>query len=209
MVVLMLVVCFKAEAQTVTGGVNGIVTDPSGAVIPNAHAVATNIDTGVATAATTNNDGIYYIRFLQIGTYKVAVSAPGFGTVTYGPFTIETDQDAKIDSKLALESSLQKVNVSADIAPLLNTEDAVLSSTFDTRAIDNLPMVGRNIDSVMMFMPGAVSTAANNFTSGAMDGGSYAAGASINSNRVSTNKYILDGMDVSETSADGTLYFGG
>ena len=208
-VALMLVVCFRAEAQTVTGGVNGIVTDPSGAVIPNAHAVATNIDTGVTTGATTNNDGIYYIRFLQIGTYKVAVSAPGFGTVTYGPFTIETDQDAKIDSKLALENSLQNVSVSADIAPLLNTENAVLSSTFDTRAIDNLPMVGRNIDSVMMFMPGAVSTAANNFTSGAMDGGSYAAGASINSNRVSTNKYILDGMDVSETSADGTLYFGG
>jgi hypothetical protein len=209
MAVLMSVVCFKVDAQTVTGGVNGIVTDPSGAVIPNARVVATNIDTGVATQTTTNNDGIYHIRFLQIGTYNVAVSAPGFGTATYGPFTIETDQDAKIDSKLALENSQQNVNVTADIAPLLNTENAVLSSTFDTRAIDNLPMVGRNIDSVMMFMPGAITTAANNFTSGAMDGGSYAAGVSVNSNRVSTNKYILDGMDVSETSADGTLYFGG
>src|ERR1700677_1894952 len=107
MAVLMSVVCFKGDAQTVTGGVNGIVTDPSGAVIPNARVVATNIDTGVATQTTTNNDGIYHIRFLQIGTYNVAVSAPGFGTATYGPFTIETDQDAKIDSKLALESSLQ------------------------------------------------------------------------------------------------------
>ena len=77
------------SAQTITGTVNGTVTDPSGAVVPNARITATNVDTGVATPSTTNNDGIYSIRFLQIGNYKVTIEAPGFAVATLGPFTLE------------------------------------------------------------------------------------------------------------------------
>src|SRR5882757_5394858 len=101
-VVVLLVFCsvMTAKAQTITGSVNGTVTDPSGAVIANARVTATNVDTGVATPTTTN-DGIYNIRFLQIGTYKVTIEAPGFATATFGPFVLETGQNAKIDGKLA------------------------------------------------------------------------------------------------------------
>ena len=76
--ILSFAVCCIAKAQTITGSVNGTVTDPSGAVIPNAKVTATNTDTGVATATTTNNDGIYNIRFLQIGNYKLTTEASGF-----------------------------------------------------------------------------------------------------------------------------------
>ena len=65
----------SVEAQTITGSVNGTVTDPTGAVIPNAKVTATNVDTGIETPTTTNSDGIYNIRFLQIGNYKVTVDA--------------------------------------------------------------------------------------------------------------------------------------
>src|SRR5215471_19560444 len=95
MAVAILLICSSATwAQTITGGVNGIVTDPSGAVIPNAKVAATNVETGVVTETTTNNDGLYNIRFLQIGSYKISVNAPGFGTSTYGPFTLDTGQNA-------------------------------------------------------------------------------------------------------------------
>ncbi|HZY62077.1 MAG TPA: carboxypeptidase-like regulatory domain-containing protein, partial [Edaphobacter sp.] len=90
---LLAVCCVVGRAQTITGSVNGTVTDPSGAVIPNAKVTATNVATGVTTPTTTNNDGIYNIRFLQIGTYKVTIDAPGFATATYGPFTLETGQN--------------------------------------------------------------------------------------------------------------------
>src|SRR5215475_12829211 len=128
-----LLVCSAATwAQTITGSVTGTVTDPTGAVVPNARVQATNVDTNVVTETTTNNDGIYNIRFLQIGNYKVTVTSPGFGTTTYGPFVLETNQNAKVDAKLSLENQQQKVTVQAEIAPLLNTENPTIATTLDT-----------------------------------------------------------------------------
>jgi hypothetical protein len=92
------------KAQTITGSVNGTVTDPSGAILPKAKVTATNVDTGVTTTATTNSDGIYNIQFLQIGRYKVAIESPGFAVSTFGPFVLETGQNAKIDAKLGMSS---------------------------------------------------------------------------------------------------------
>lgn len=201
----LLVVCSVfVSAQTITGGVNGTVTDSSGAVVPNAKVVATNIDTGVETATTTNNDGIYNIRFLQIGKYKVTVDAPGFATSTYGPFTLETGQNAKIDSKLGLASQQQKVSVDAEIAPLLNTENPTLATTLDTRAIENIPLVSRNIVALTMFLPGAISTNPNGFVGqGAVSGPiSSNQTVSINGNRQQANQYLLDGMNINQTLDD-------
>src|SRR5438067_3099927 len=99
------------KAQTITGSVNGTVTDPSGAVIPNAKVTAINVDTGVTTETTSNGEGIYNLRFLQIGNYKVTVESTGFAASTVGPFVLETNQNAKIDAKLVLAGQVQKVSV--------------------------------------------------------------------------------------------------
>jgi hypothetical protein len=205
MAVAILLICSSATwAQTITGGVNGIVTDPSGAVIPNAKVQATNTDTGVVTETTTNNDGLYNIRFLQIGTYKVSVTAPGFGTSTYGPFRLDTGQNAKVDAKLSLESQQQKVSVEAEIAPLINTESPVLSTTLDKRAIENVPLVSRNIIALTMFLPGAVSTNPNGFVNNAAVSGPISANqtVSVNGNRTQSNQYLLDGMNINQTLDD-------
>ena len=77
-------------AQTVTGSITGEVTDPSGAVIPNAKVTAQNVDTGVKTQVSTNDAGVYSIRFLPIGHYQVVVDAEGFSSQTVPPFTLET-----------------------------------------------------------------------------------------------------------------------
>ena len=205
MAVAILLICSSATwAQTITGGVNGSVTDPSGAVIPNAKVAATNTETGVVTETTTNTDGIYNIRFLQIGEYKVSVTAPGFGTSTYGPFRLDTGQNAKVDAKLALESQQQKVSVEAEIAPLINTESPVLSTTLDKRAIENVPLVSRNIIALTMFLPGAVSTNPNGFVNNAAVSGPISANqtVSVNGNRTQSNQYLLDGMNINQSLDD-------
>ncbi|QHN02917.1 TonB-dependent receptor [Granulicella sp. WH15] len=202
--------------QTITGSVNGTVTDSTGAIVPNAKVTASNADTGINTDTTTNSDGIYNIRFLQIGRYKITVSAPGFGDTTYGPFTLETGQNAKIDSHLTIAGQQQKVQVQAEIAPLLNTENPTLATTLDNRAIENVPLVSRNLTAITMFLPGSVSTQPNSFVSNAAvsgplssnnpAGASSNASVSVNGNRQQANQYLLDGMNINQTLDDELGY---
>ena len=201
---LLLTCSLVAGAQTITANINGTVTDPTGAVVPNAKVSATNVDTGIDTETTTNSDGIYNIRFLQIGSYKVSIVAAGFATPTYGPFVLETGQNAKIDSKLALEGNQAKVSVESELVPLINTESPVLSTTLDTRAIENMPLVSRNIVALTMFLPGAIATQPNNFVGQAAVSGPISSNTtvSVNANRQQTNQYLLDGMNINQTLDD-------
>jgi hypothetical protein len=207
MALLLFCTAIVSRAQTITGSVNGTVTDPSGAVLPNAKVTATNVDTGVATPTTSNSDGIYAIRFLQIGNYKVTIEAPGFAPSNFGPFALETGQNARIDGKLGLAGQQQNVAVEATTVPLLNTENSTLATTLDTHAIENAPSVGRNITSLTMFLPGAISTMPNGFVgqnsiADQMDSNTV----SVNGNRQQANQYLLDGMNINQTLDDEPGY---
>ena len=188
--VALLLCCGTAlEAQTITGSVNGTVTDPTGAVIPNAKVTATNVDTGIETPSTTNSDGIYNIRFLQIGNYKVRIEAPGFAVADFGPFVLETDQNAKVDAKLGLSGQVQNVSVAAELIPLMNTENPTLATTLDKRAIENAPLVGRNIIALTMFLPGAISTNPNGFVSNAAVSGPQSANQTVSQIAIVSNSW--------------------
>lgn len=197
------------EAQTITGAVNGTVTDPTGAVIPNAKVTATNVDTGIETPSTTNTEGIYNIPFLQIGNYKLTVDVTGFATATYGPFVLETAQIAKVDVKMGLSSAQQKVSVESELVPLLNTETPTLATTLDTRAVENVPLVSRNLIALTMFLPGAISTNPNGFVNNSGVSGPISIGnsqVSVNGNRQQSNDYLLDGMDITTSySSSATI----
>jgi hypothetical protein len=194
-----------ANAQTITGSVNGTVMDPSGAVIAGAKVTATNVDTNVQTSAETNGSGVYNIRFLQVGQYKVTIDAPGFGTQTVGPFTLEAGQEARFDGKMTIEGSQQKTDVSAELVPLLNTENAQLATTLDKGAIDAVPMVGRNFVQLTLFVPGAVSTTPAGFAGNAAIGVGGQQ-VSVNGNREQSNNYLLDGIEINEPLNNGIGY---
>lgn len=197
-----------AIAQTITGTINGTVTDPSGAVIPGATVTATNVATNISSKTTTDHDGIYSIRFLTVGQYKVTVSEPGFAPASLGPFALEAGQYAKFDAKLSLESAASNVTVNEALMPLLNTENAELGTTLDTNAIENIPLQGRNFSELALYTPGAISTNPQSFTGAdaiVRDniGGSV---TSVNGNRAQTNNYLLDGIEINETVANTIGY---
>ncbi len=193
------------QAQTITSSVNGTVTDPGGAVVAGATITITNVDTNVATTVQTNESGVYNIRFIQVGRYVLTVTAPGFAEQKSNPFTLEAGQIAKLDSKLALEGAKTSMDVSSELVPLLNTENAQLATTLDRTAIEAVPMVGRNFVQLTMFVPGAVSTTPGGFA------GSSAIGVggqqvSVNGNREQSNNYLLDGIEINETLNNGVGY---
>ncbi len=195
-----LVCCAPALAQTVTAGVNGTVVDASGAVMPNVKVTATNVATNVAYDTTTNRDGVYVIRNLQIGQYKLTIQSPGFSVQTLGPFTLESGQDAKLNSSLSVEGSASKVSVTSELVPLLNTENSTLGATLDTNAVNSIPLVSRNFTELTLFVPGAVTATPASFTgSNAIERNGNNTLASQNGNRQESNNYLLEGVDINET----------
>src|SRR5579863_2272749 len=145
-------------AQTVTGTITGEVTDPTGAVLTGAHVTAHNIDTGVDTATTTNQSGVYTIEFLPIGHYQVMVQNNGFDTATIPPFSLEVSQTAKFNVALRVGSAESSVSVSS-AAPILETEEPTVDSTFTANTIANLPLNGLDFSALLLYVPGGVDTA--------------------------------------------------
>ena len=186
------------RAQTVTGTVTGTVSDQSGAVIPGANVAAHNIDTGVNSSATSDSAGIYRIGFLPIGPYQVTVEAKGFGTQTLPVFQLEALQTATFNVKLATGSVSTTVSVS-EAAPILNTNDATLSSTFTANTIHNFPLNGLDFSALTLYVPGAVNTQGTSGTTSIERSTYYTDSVNLNGNRAQANNYTLDGIDMNET----------
>ncbi len=191
----------SVQAQTITGTINGLVTDASGAVLPNATITAKNVATGVATTAIANGSGQYSLRFLQIGQYTVTVKSQGFQTFVSPAFTLEVNQVAKVDAPLQVGSGTETVDVTSEVQPILDTEDSTISTTFTANTIQNLPLNDRNFSSVTEFLPGAVTTQPTGMQgTNAIERDTNQSGqVSINGNRNQTNNYLLDGVEINET----------
>jgi hypothetical protein len=129
------------------------------------------------------------------------VVAQGFGQRTFGPFTLEANQDAKVDAQMSVAGATQQVNVEGEMAPLLNTENAQLSTTLDTSAIENVPLVGQQFVQLAMFVPGAVNTQPSLLAGNGSIGVNQSVnnGPSVNGNRQQANDYNLDGIGINET----------
>src|ERR1700719_3154703 len=89
-----------AWAQDVTAGIVGVISDPSGAPIKGATVKATDQDRGTVWTAETNDTGAYNLLRLPLGSYGVAVTAPGFQTAVQNPFTLSLNQTARVDVRM-------------------------------------------------------------------------------------------------------------
>jgi Carboxypeptidase regulatory-like domain/TonB-dependent Receptor Plug Domain/TonB dependent receptor len=187
-----------AHGQTVTGSITGEVTDPSGAVVSGAQVVAHNLDTGVDYPARSNSSGVFHIEFLPIGNYQVSVTANGFNPESLPSFALEVLQTANFNIKLSVGSSKETVSVSA-AAPILNTTDPTISSTFTANTIENFPLNGLDFSAVTLYVPGAVTTyGTGQLTS--FERSTYNSDTpNFNGNRAQANNYTLDGIDMNET----------
>jgi hypothetical protein len=190
-----------AYAQTITGSITGVVTDPTGSVIPGAKVTAINTSTGVTNTATTNGAGIYYLRFLQIGQYKITIEGAGFKGLTTQPFTLEVDQVAKVDGRLETGAASESVTVTNELQPILDTDNSTLTTTFTANTIQNVPLNGRNFSSITQFLPGSVDTSPAGMSGvNAIERSTGPDGqVSVNGNRNQSNNYLLDGIEINET----------
>ncbi|HWO37035.1 MAG TPA: TonB-dependent receptor [Candidatus Acidoferrum sp.] len=170
-----------AVAQTFRGAINGTVTDPSGAVVPNAQVQATNKATGIEHATLSTSDGQFAFQDLPVGTYTVVVTAQGFPVLTVDNILVTQGAIYTLPASLKISQQATTVEVSAAALTLDTTSET--QTTLVTGAdLQTLPLNGRDFTQLISVAPGF---------------GGYSAGGfgSLNGTRANQVNWQIDGVD--------------
>ncbi|MCC6588689.1 MAG: TonB-dependent receptor [Bryobacterales bacterium] len=182
------------SAQSDRASITGTVTDPTGAAVPAATVVATNVSTNGKVETLTSGDGVYTIPYLSLGTYRVSVEAAGFKRAAKTDLVLTGGSTVRADLKLEIGAVTEQVEVKA-AAPQLRQDSAEISQQVSSDTILSLPLgqtnAGRNILSFAFLTPGANGDTFDNFKVG---GGS--------SNGV---EYVIDGLGASNNTRNLNL----
>ena len=178
-------------SQAIYGSVYGTVTDPSGAAVPGATVLVTDVQKGTSQTATTNATGNWTVEHLVPDDYIVKVDASSFSSSTSSPLQIHADVAQKVDLALTVAGSTQNVTVTSE-APALKTDRADVSEVLDERAIANLPNFTRNFTSFLLLTPGIQHSSFNIAGPENPQGG-----LNLNSNGSNYGEqgFLLDGTD--------------
>lgn len=145
-----------AQSQSTTGNIEGRVLDPQGAVVPNANVSATNQETGFGKTVLTDEDGNYIFVLLPPGKYKVeAKAAQGFNPATYENVPVSVGGKTTLEITLSVGGNVNVVDVQTE-GEAVETTRSSISTTVDEKAIDNLPVNGRNFLDFATLTPGVI-----------------------------------------------------
>ncbi len=188
-------------AQSATGGIRGIVTDATGATLPNATVVAKNLATGVELKTTATGEGSYSIPRILPGVYTVVVEASGFKKSEVTNVEVSVGKDAVVDFKLEAGAISEVVTVAGGSEALVEKDTVQISTTFDQKKVQELPIniPGRGLDRVALLTPGVTVGFGNVNGNGVT--------LSANGQRARSNNFTIDGVDNNDLSIGGPNYF--
>ena len=146
----------QAFAQSsVTGGIRGKITDPQGALVPNASVTITNVGTNKEETASSDTDGGYRFSNLQPGLYNLGVTVSGFANFSQEKVVVEVGQVTTVDVPLGVSGTTATVQVTAE-APVINTTSQDFSNNINQTSINELPINGRRASNFVLLTPGVV-----------------------------------------------------
>ncbi|MCC7155240.1 MAG: carboxypeptidase regulatory-like domain-containing protein, partial [Bryobacterales bacterium] len=178
-------------SQNVTASISGVVTDATGAVVPNIPVVATNEGTGAHFQAATDGNGQYSIRAIPIGSYTLTAEARGFKRFETKGIRVQVNEVARVDISLTVGATTETITVSSEVVTV-DTTTAVLKSVVDQKRIEDLPLNGRNPTQLMRLIVGTATDWRADTTSGTTYPG-VRGGVSVNGSRANATNFVLDG----------------
>jgi len=144
-------------AQYTTATLSGIITDSSGKTVPGARLTIENTGTGFVRVYTTGEDGAYLFPSLPVGTYRLQVEKEGFSRYSQDGLTLDVNQTATQSVSLHVGEVREQVNVSAN-AEMLPAETSNIAQLIDTQRVVDLPLNGRQAQSLLFLAPGTINT---------------------------------------------------
>ncbi len=152
-ILVVLSLAVAADAQTFRGAINGTVTDPSGAVVPNAAVKATESNTGIDHNTVTTSDGAFSFQDIPLGFYKVSVTASGFPVYAVDKVEVTAGTIYTLPVKLSLQQQATTVEVSA-AALTLDTTTQTQNMTIASDVVQDVPLNGRDFTQLIATAPG-------------------------------------------------------
>jgi len=191
----------SAQAVSVNGGsIQGTLTDPTGAVVPNAAIVIKSTDTGLVKNLTTDARGFYSVGPLNPGPYSITATAPGFQRLNVQT-VVRTGTATDGNFKLPVGDTSQSVEVTTGELEI-NTDQIGVSGLIDRQQIDTLPVNGRNILDYAQLQPGVILQAGQSFDP---TKAGYSA-ISVSGVGGRTTRILLDGQDITDETVGTTIY---
>src|SRR5712664_2717332 len=190
----------RAHAQVSGATLNSTVTDASGATIPQAQLVITNVSTGVTRNVTTDSAGFYTAPNLLPGTYEVRVTATGFSTQVRTGITLTVGAQQALPITMQVGQVSQTVEVTTE-APTVELTSSTLSAQVTGATVRELPLNGRSWTDLANLQPGVV-TAESHSLNGDQNRG-FGAQISISGGRPQLNNYRLDGISINDYANGG------
>ena len=186
-------------AQVATSTIAGIVSDGAGAIIPNAHILVTLAATGQQREANSNDSGEYVVPQLAPGIYRVAVSTAGFQTAVVQSLNLDIAERATLNVTLQVGQVSDQVTITGSTAPLLETETASLGQVVTRKAINDLPLNGRNYLALGSLSPGVIPqlpAASGSASFVASTTGRSDRSLLVGGQRESSTSYLFDGVEM-------------
>ena len=184
----------SATAQTITSTIKGTVTDVNGAVVAGAEVKVSGTALATERSATTDAEGIYRLTALPAGTYTLTVSKTGFATST-AKIELTLNLVLAVDVQMKVGNVGDVVNVSADVAPLLEPSASSTGATVTSSQIMELPVNGRNYLDLLQLVPGV---AINRQATPGSDNANPVLGE-----RSGNNNFLIDGQPNKDTVTGG------
>src|SRR5215471_8118911 len=180
-VLVILIFSVAVNAQTFRGTINGTVTDPTGAVVPNAQVKATEVTTNIDHNTVTTGDGQFAFQDIPLGFYKVTVSATGFATTTVDKVQVLAGTIYTLPVKLSIAKEVTTVEVAA-AALTVDTTTSTQTQTMESQVVQDVPLNGRDFSQLIAANPGY---------------GGYSVGGfgSLNGTRPNQMNWQIDGVD--------------
>jgi hypothetical protein len=175
--------------------VSGVILDPSGASVPGAIVTVVNEDSGLRRVTESQSDGGYAVSSLQPGVYKITVRKLGFRTMIRFGVKLSEAQPARADFKLVVGSLQETVTVEG-AAPLIQHEDASVGTLVARDEIENLPLNGGGLLTLLELAPGTVVTPATHGEAGQF---------TVNGQRPNTHYFTVDGVSANSGVGGGGL----
>lgn len=190
-----------AAAQTITGRIDGRVSDSSGGVLPGATVTIVNTGTGLTVTQVTDDNGTFTATNLPVGLYTVSAELEGFRRAQRTGLQLGADGRLTADFALGVGQLSESVQVQAVTGEAVNRTSGEVARTIDQQQIRDLAFNGRNYLELASLIPGAVAT---DFDPLALATSLSVTGQSINGNRTNTNNLTVDGTSNMDSGSNGS-----